>query len=192
MKCIPMDRFVLVLWALVATSALCQAQSVDDEIATAVLAAPAAMAADAMVVRFAADGSHAVLREGSNGLVCYDRSDEPGRGFAVQCTSVENLARAGQTHRVRMSASNAEEVRATLEAAEANKTREVPKFGSVWYSLNGEDQDSVTAHQAHITIAVPFATSETLNLPSGGSYTEAGSWIMEAGTSAAHLMVPGR
>ncbi len=191
-KLIPVGRLALALCGLVVTPVASWAQSGDDEIARAVLAAPAAMAADAMVVHFAADGSHEVLREGSNGLVCYDRSNEPGRDFAVQCTSVENLARAAQTHRVRMSGSNADEVRAMLEAAEADGTREAPKFGSIWYSLNGQDQASVTPHQAHLTIAVPFATTETLNLPSEGSYTKAGSWIMQAGTSAAHLMIPGR
>ena len=187
-----MTRFVLVCCGFVLASALPQAQSAEDEIARAVLAAPSAMEADAMVVRFAADGSHEVLREGSNGLVCYDRSNEPGRLFSVQCTSVENLPRVGQTHKLRMSASNADEVGALIEAVEADGTREAPKFGSVWYALNGQDQASVTPHQAHVTIAVPFATSDTLSLPSEGGYTQAGSWIMEAGTSASHIMVPGR
>ena len=196
-----MDRLACGVFVLLAMSASSVAQTADDQIARAVLAAPAAMAGDAMVVLFAVDGSHQVLREGSNGLVCYDRSDEPGRKFAVQCTSVENLARVAQTHRIRMAAGNRssrpyteylDEVRTMLDAAETDGTQEAPKFGSVWYSLNGQDQASVTPHQAHITIAVPFATSESLSLPSEGSYTQAGSWIMEAGTSAAHLMIPGR
>lgn len=187
-----MKRFVLVSCALVVVSTMAQAQSAEVEISRAVLAAPRAMEADAMVVRLADDGSHEVLREGTNGLVCYDRSNEPSRSFAVQCTSVENLPRVKQTHRIRMSASNADEVRAMLEAAEADGSREAPKFGSVWYALTGEDQASVTPHQAHITVAVPFATSDTLSLPSEGGYTQAGTWIMEAGTSAAHIMIPGR
>ena len=44
----------------------------------------------------------------------------------------------------------------------------------------------------HITIAVPFATGASLGLPDEGSYTRAGTYVMEAGTSAAHIMVPGR
>ena len=187
-----MRRFVLVSCALMVATISPHAQSDADEIARAVLAAPRAMADDAMVVRIADDGSHEVLREGSNGLVCYDRSDEPGRSFAVQCTDVENLPRATQTHRIRMSAGNADEARKMIAAAEANGSREAPRFGSVWYSLTGENRSAVTPHQAHITVAVPFATSDTLRLPSEGSYTQAGAWIMEAGTSAAHIMVPGR
>ncbi len=45
----------------------------------------------------------------------------------------------------------------------------------------------------HITIAVPYATGETLgSFPDQGSYTRAGSWVMETGTSSAHIMIPGR
>ena len=187
-----MQRLVIVSCVLMAASTLAQAQSAEDEIARAVLAAPRAMAADAMVVRLAADGSHEVLRAGANGLVCYDRSNEPGRSFAVQCTDEENLARAGQNHRLRMAAANADEASKMIAAAEADGSREAPKFGSVWYALTGQDQASVTPHQAHITVAVPFATSDTLSLPSEGAYTRAGAWIMEAGTSAAHIMIPGR
>ena len=52
-----------------------------------------------------------------------------------------------------------------------------------------EDADSANLH---LTVAVPFATSESLGLPNEGSYSRAGTWIMEAGTSAAHIMLPGR
>ena len=142
-----------------------------------------------MVIRLAADGSHGVLRDGTNGLVCWDRSDEPGRSFSVQCTSQENLARVRQNRAFNMSGKTADEIRAMRDAAEADGSREVSVFGSVYYTLNGEDAASATMH---LTIAVPFATSDSLGLPSEGSYTRAGTWIMEAGTSAAHIMLPGR
>ena len=92
---------------ILAVSASLQAQSVEEEIARAVMAAPPALTAEAGVVRLADDGSHEVLRESSNGLVCYDRSNEPGRDFSTQCTNVGNLRRAGQNHKVRMSSANA-------------------------------------------------------------------------------------
>ena len=187
-----MKRLLIVSFVLMAASTSVLAQSAEDEIARAVLAAPRALADDATVVRMAADGSHEVLREGGNGLVCYDRSNEPGRSFAVQCTDEENLERAKQTHRLRMAAGNADEARESIAAAEADGSRIAPKFGSVWYALTGQDQASVTPHQAHITVAVPFATSDTLSLPDEGAYNQAGAWIMEAGTSAAHIMIPGR
>ena len=187
-----MKRLIIVACVLAAAFASVQAQSAQDEIDRAVLAAPRALANDAMVVRIAADGSHQVLREGTNGLVCYDRSDEPGRTFAVQCTDEGNLERAKQTHRLRVSGGTAEGARELIAAAEADGSRVAPKYGSVWYSLTGQDQASVTPHQAHITVAVPFATGEDLNLPNEGAYNQAGTWVMDAGTSAAHIMIPGR
>jgi hypothetical protein len=40
-----------------------------------------------------------------------------------------------------------------------------------------------------VTIAVPGATMKTLGLPEDNKM--GGVWIMNAGTSAAHLMTPG-
>jgi hypothetical protein len=184
-----MKQIVLVFCVLVAASAISDAQTVEEEIARAVLAAPARLQADAMVIRLAADGSHDVLRGGTNGLVCWDRSGEPERLFSVQCTSVENLPRVKQNRAWNMSGKSAEEIRAMMETAEADGSREVSAFGSVYYSLNGDDSTSASPH---LTIAVPFATSDSLGLPSEGGYSRAGTWIMQAGTSEAHIMVPGR
>lgn len=43
-----------------------------------------------------------------------------------------------------------------------------------------------------ITIAVPFANGESTGFSEEGSYTRAGSWVMEVGTSSAHIMIPDR
>ena len=40
-----------------------------------------------------------------------------------------------------------------------------------------------------MTVAVPMATTATLGLPDNGR--SGGVWIMNAGTTTAHLMVPG-
>jgi hypothetical protein len=50
----------------------------------------------------------------------------------------------------------------------------------------GADQASA---RTHFTIAVPGATSTSLGLPDNGR--AGGVWIMNAGTSTAHLMTPG-
>lgn len=175
--------------ALLAAPATAPGQTVEEEIAKATMAAPAALRANATVLRLAPDGAETVLREGSNGLICWDRSDEPSREFAVQCTSEGNLARVKQNRAWAMSNMSADELRETRDAAEADGSREVSEFGSVYYSLNGADAGSANLHT---TIAVPFATAESLGLPDAGSYTQAGTWIMEAGMSAAHIMLPGQ
>ena len=165
------------------------AQSEDDAIATALMAAPPALQASAMVIRLDDAGDYAVLREGDNDLVCWDRSDQPNMSFSVQCTSVGNLARIKQNRAWAMSGQSTEEIRALQDAAEADGTREVSVFGSMYYTMAGADSDSANLH---MTIAIPFATGESTGLPEEGSYTRAGTWIMQAGTSAAHVMLPGR
>ena len=165
------------------------AQSDDDAIATALMAAPPALAGSAMVIRLDDAGEYEVLREGDNDLVCWDRSDQPNMSFSVQCTSVGNLPRIQQNRAWAMSGQSAEEIRALQDAAEADGTREVSVYGSMYYTVAGADADSAALH---MTIAVPFATGESLGLPEEGSYTRAGTWVMQAGTSAAHIMLPGR
>ena len=165
------------------------AQSDDDAIATALMAAPPALAGSAMVIRLDDAGDYEVLREGDNDLVCWDRSDQPNMSFSVQCTSVGNLDRIKQNRAWAMSGQTAEEIRALQDAAEADGTREVSVYGSMYYTMAGADAESANLH---MTIAVPFATGESLGLPEEGSYTRAGTWVMQAGTSSAHIMLPGR
>ena len=107
-----MKRFVLTMGILCLATVPAQAQSHAEVIARAILAAPPAMQADAMVIRMATDGAHEMLRGGSNGLMCWDRSDEPTRSFSVQCSSEENLDRVKQNRAWNMSGKTAEEIRA--------------------------------------------------------------------------------
>ena len=61
-----------------------------------------------------------------------------------------------------------------------------PEFGSVWYHLMGADPEHA---RTHMTIAVPGATTQSIGLPDNGE--QGGVWIMNAGTTTAHLMTPG-
>ena len=61
-----------------------------------------------------------------------------------------------------------------------------PEFGSVWIHYGGPDQSQA---RTHTTIAVPNATTQSLGLPD--KPTQNGAWIMNAGSSVAHIMVPG-
>src|SRR5580692_9172183 len=93
MKCmLPMALGILA----VSTSAW--AQSPDQAaIDKALLAAPANQKAGATVIRWKPDFTYETLRKGTNHLVCYDRSGQPGQQpFAVECTSIANLDRAAQ------------------------------------------------------------------------------------------------
>ena len=139
-----MQRIICLAPFVSVMSAVAYGQSTEDAVAVALLAAPPAMQGEAMAIRLDADGDHEVLRDGTNGLVCWDRSDEPQRSFSVQCTSVENLPRVKQNRAWAMSGKSADEIRVIRDAAEADGSREVSKFGSTYYTLAGQDQASAT------------------------------------------------
>ena len=185
-------KHLLIVPALVAGltgTAYAQAASPSDQelIERAVAAAPANARAGAMVVKWDDAGKRVVVREGKNGLACWDQSVWPGqRPFSSRCTSAGNLARIEQNRSFFYQAKEAKAAEALIQEAEKNKTRVVPEYGAAYYSLVGNDQASA---RGHVTIATPFATTETLKLPS--KPTVSGAWIMDAGTSAAHIMVPG-
>jgi hypothetical protein len=161
------------------------AQSAADG---ALAAAPERARADASVIQWNADFTYETLKEGSGPLVCYDRSDEPGRAaFAVQCTSKANLERVAQNRRFQIEADgDREAVGALVAAAEADGSRIAPEYGSLWMSMNGSDQASA---RTHTTVAVPGATTASIGLPDNPR--QGGAWIMDAGKTSAHIMTPG-
>jgi hypothetical protein len=180
-----MKRAFALACLVVALPAAVEAQSADAEIARAVAAAPARSQADATVISLDDDGSVVVLRQGSNGILCWDETSS--EGFSATCTSEGNRARVEQNFEFNNSGGTREEIQALFAEAEANGTRAVSEFGTIYYHLDGADQASA---RSHISIVVPFATAESLGLPDSGRND--GVWIMNAGTSTAHLMVPGR
>ena len=152
----------------------------------AVLAAPANLRNQVTVIKWKADNTYDTLRKGTNRLVCYDRSGRPLHpAFSIECTSIANLPRAAQNLKLEAVGDRAK-ANALLDAAEKDGTRVKPEFGSVWYHLEGPDQATA---RPHMTIAVPGATTQSLGLPDNPKMGTV--WIMNAGTSTAHLMVPG-
>jgi hypothetical protein len=183
-----LKRAVVFACAIVAgaTSGFAQQTTTDPAFERALLPAPRQLREGAMIIKWKPDFTYEVLRKGTNRLVCYDRSGDPGeQPFAVQCTSIGNLDRVAQNFKIEAIA-DVEKRRAAFEAAEKDGTRVKPEFGSVWYSMNGKDQASA---RLHITVAVPGATAQSLGLPDNNK--QGGVWIMNAGTTTAHLMIPG-
>jgi hypothetical protein len=174
---------LIVLGILVATaSAFAQDQAAIDK---ALRAAPGNLGAAATVIKWKADYTYDTLKKGTSKLVCYDKSGLPGQpAYLVECTNLGNLERAAQN--LKFEAMGAQK-QAALDAAEKDGTRVKPEFGSVWYhSMAGPDPEHP---RSHMTIAVPGATTKTLGLPESGA--SGGVWIMNAGTTTAHLMTPG-
>jgi hypothetical protein len=178
-----MLRSALVIVALLAASTSVSAQTPDVD--TPLLAAPANLRQGATVVKWKPDFTYDTLKKGTNRLVCYDRSGQPGQqAFSLECTSLANLERVAQNMKFD---AMGDKKQAALDAAEKDGTRVKPEFGSVFYNLGGADRERA---RPHTTVAVPFATAQSLGLPDNNK--QGGAWIMNAGTSTAHLMIPGQ
>jgi hypothetical protein len=177
-----MTRNTLTLIGLLAFSSSLFAQSPDID--TPLLAAPANQREGATVIKWKSDFTYDTLKKGTNRLVCYDRSGQPGQQpFSLECTSIANIDRVAQNMKFE---AMGDKKQAMLDAAEKDGTRVKPEFGSVFYNFGGADRERA---RAHTTIAVPFATAQSLGLPDNNKM--GGAWIMNAGTSTAHLMIPG-
>lgn len=182
-----MRRFAIIAITSAVIPVALEAQSAQETIERALAAAPSRARDGAAVIRWNADHTYETLKEGTNRFVCYDRSTEARRApFDIQCTSVANLPRVAQNRRFRAESADREEENALIEAAEADGTRVLPEYGSLWIALRGQDQAGAGTHT---TIAVPGATTESTGLPEDAG--AGGAWIMDAGTSGAHIMTPG-
>src|SRR3954469_16516336 len=103
----------------------------------------------------------------------------------IECTSLGNLDRAAQNLKAEALGDKAK-TQAMLDDMEKNGSRVKPEYGSVWYHLMGADKDHA---RTHFTIAVPGATTQSTGLADNNK--QGGVWIMNAGTTTAHLMTPG-
>ena len=185
---VAMRRSALGLAACLAMASSAYAQTDQEIIDKVVLAAPANARADATVVKWGADGKRVVVRQGKNGLACWDQAawGHSRTPFNVHCTAEAGLGRVDQNREFYVKAASREEAEKAIQASEKEGKRVPPVYGAAFYGLSGAD--AATA-RGHVTIAVPFATTETLKMPS--KPVASGAWIMDAGTSAAHIMVPG-
>jgi hypothetical protein len=183
---IALGALVVSMSGVAQTPAPTPAPTPTDVIERALSAAPRQARDGAAVIRWKPDFTYETLKPGTNRVVCYDQSGEPNeQPFSVQCTSVGNLDRVAQNRRFETEPDKAKR-QAALTAAEADGTRVKPEYGSVWYSMAGPDQARA---RLHVTIAVPGATSASTGLPDNPK--QGGAWIMNAGTSTAHIMIPG-
>ena len=178
-----MIRRILLLAAVIAFSSNSSAQTPDID--TPLLAAPMNLRQGATVIKWKPDFTYDTLRKGTNRLVCYDRSGQPTQQpFSLECTSIANLDRVAQNMKFE---AMGDKRQAMLDAAEKDGTRVKPEFGSVFYNLGGPDREHT---RSHTTVAVPGATAQSMGLPDNNK--EGGAWIMNAGTSTAHIMIPGQ
>jgi hypothetical protein len=189
-----MKRTVLLMLGIAAVSATMFAQGgqppaaapTDPALEGALAAAPRQLKDGATVIKWKSDYTYDTVRKGTNRLVCFESSGMPGQQpFSSECTSIANLDRVAQNLKFEAEPDR-EKRKAMIDAAEKNGTRAKPEFGSVWYHVRGPNREQA---RPHTTVAVPGATAASMGLPDNNK--QGGVWIMDAGTSTAHLMIPG-
>ena len=161
----------------------------EAAIEKALFAAPANLRPAATVIRWKPDQTYETFKKGTNRLVCYDRSGFPLEPpFSVECTSIGNLERVAQNLKFEAAGGGDEKkTQALFDALEKEGTRVKPEHGSIWHQFRGADQARA---RMHLTVAVPGGTAQSTGLPVTRDPMNA--WIMDAGTSSAHIMLPGR
>ncbi len=163
----------------------------EQQIASALLAAPEDRRAGAQVLGYDAAGKLGVLRKGTNDVVCL--ADEPGDDkFSVACyhESLEpfmargrELEAQGVTGEARMKQRYAEADAGTLA---------MPKKPAALYVLSGSRYDAAKNEIAdaylRYVIYTPYATQESTGLPLDPP-GPGGPWLMFPGTAGAHIMI---
>jgi len=167
------------------------APSAEQQIAAAVLAAPADMRAGATVLGYSPNGHFTTLRQGSGALVCLG-SDPKAERFHVACyqRSLEPFMARGRALRAHgVKGDRVDSVR--FAEVRSGKLR-MPRHPAVLYSLTGPadsfDPATGTAPKAQplFVVYVPFATGRSLGLST--TPVEGAPWIMHPGTPKAHIM----
>jgi Ni/Co efflux regulator RcnB len=183
-----MKRIIIAAaFVTLATAPQAWGQTDAERIERALMAAPEQSRQSATVIDWNPDHTYRTLKEGTTPLVCYDWSGELGEpAFSVQCTSKANLPRVAQSRQFAEESADRAALQARHRAAEEDGSRIAPEFGSLFTSMTGPDRENA---RMHTTIAVPGATAASLGLPEDAA--QGGAWIMQAGSSYAHIMTPG-
>lgn len=168
----------------------------EQQIESAVLAAPEALRDGARVYGYNAEGEWETLREGNNELSCI--ADDPEESnFHVACyfNELEPFMKRGrELSKQGLSREKVDEKRA--EEIESGELA-LPDKAMTLYSLTGEEgaydfkTGTLKKAQPLTVVYVPFGTQESTGMttaPAGPG----GPWLMEPGTPWAHIMIPGQ
>ncbi len=165
-------------------------QPVADQIAAAVLAAPADRREGAAVLGYDAAGKLTSLRKGTNDMICL--ADNPAdEGFETDCYHISLepfMARGRALTAAGVTGQERSETR--LREIEAG-TLKMPDKPAMLYILTGDSFDpaggTVAGEYRRSVMYLPYATAESTGLSTGASSTD--PWIMFPGTAGAHIMI---
>ncbi len=165
----------------------------DQQIASAVLAAPAEARADAKVYGYDEEGNFITLREGSNEFICI--ADNPNKdGFQVACyhMSLEPMmARGRELEAEGKSRGEKEKIRAEESKSGKIKLPESPAALHIYYGENAffnTETNLVENAKYRYVVYIPFATQQTTGLPLKPNESSH-PWLMFPGAYNAHIMI---
>ncbi len=164
--------------------------SAEDQIASAILAAPEERRADAAVLGYDGQGKLVTLRKGSNDLICIADKPTDSR-FSVACyhKDLEPFMARGRELESQGIAGNDRNEKYRWKEIKEGKLA-MPKEPRILYVLGGKGYDAasktVTNGTLRWVIYTPFATGETTGLSTKPKRGE--PWLMDAGTPGAHIM----
>jgi hypothetical protein len=163
----------------------------EQQIASAILAAPEDRRAGAEVLGYDAQGKVVTLRKGSNDLVCL--ADKPGDArFSVACyhKDLEPFMARGRELESQGVAGNDRNEKYRWKEIKEGKLK-MPSEPRMLYVLNGKGFDNATGTITNPSLRWvlywPFATPESTGLATRPRRGE--PWLMDAGTAGAHVMI---
>ncbi|MBT8397531.1 MAG: hypothetical protein HKO65_09755 [Gemmatimonadetes bacterium] len=169
-----------------------QVPSSETQVASAVLAGPAAQQAGAKVLGFDPAGQLVTLREGDNQLVCL--ADDPADdSFSVACyhESLEPYMARGRELAAQGTTDGNQRLQTRWKEAE-DGTLAMPEAPATLYVLTGSAYDSeageVVDSYLRYVVYVPWATIESTGL-SEAPMGPGSPWLMYPGTAGAHIMI---
>ncbi len=167
------------------------ALTAEQQVASAILAAPEDRRGGAEVLGYDSQGKLVTLRKGTNDLICL--ADKPGDPrFSIACYHKDLepfMARGRDLESQGIAGNDRNEKYRWKEIKEG--TLKMPREPRMLYVLNGKGFDSATGTITNPSLRWvlywPFATAETTGLPTRPRRGE--PWLMDAGTAGAHVMI---
>lgn len=167
--------------------------SAEAQIKSAVLAAPEDKREDATVYGYNQKGEFAVLRKGTNEMICL--ADDPNQdGFSASCYHRDLEPFMARGRELKKAGKSSEEIFDTREKEVKSGKLSMPKDPSTLFVYYGSAEDynaetgEVNNGNFRYVVYIPYATPESTGLP---LQPEAPGmpWIMDPGTHRAHIMI---
>lgn len=167
--------------------------STEDQINSALQAAPKEKRADATVIGFNEKGDEVVLKEGSNELICL--ADYPfDKSFSVACYHKDLNPFMARGRVLKKEGKTPQEKFDIREKEVKAGTLKMPDHPATLYLLYGKEAHydaktkTVVNGVYRWVVYIAWATPESTGLPTY-PMVPGGPWIMNPGTHKAHIMV---